>query len=229
MFSGVMPARPRPVPPAPVRPGDAVQAPLPFRAELGRKALHLLALVVPAALVALGPPWAVGLSVPLALVALGADALRARSVGFSGFVGRWFGWMMRAEERPPVPGPVAVNGATWVLVTAALLALLFPLGLGMTAFAAFMLADAAAALVGRRFGRHPWPRTTRTVEGSAAFVGVALVVLLVLPAVAPVPGVRPLVAGLAALAMAAAEAAPLPVNDNLRAPLVGAALLWALG
>ena len=222
-----MPDRPPTAPPAPDPSGDAVQTPLPFRAELGRKALHLLALVVPAALLTLGRPWALRLGVPLALVALGADALRARSVGFAAFIDRYFGWMMRAEERPPVPGPVAVNGATWVLVTAALLALLFPLGLGMTAFAAFMLADAAAALVGRRFGRHPWPRTTRTVEGSAAFFGVALVVLLALPAVAPLPPVPLLAAALAAGAMALAEAAPLPVNDNLRAPLVGAAVLWA--
>lgn len=201
--------------------------PIPMRSEVARKALHLVALVVPAAMLALGRPAALAAGLPLALLAAGADVLRARSEPFAAFINRWFGWMMRAEERPPVPAPVVFNGATWVLVTAVLLALLVPLAVGMPAFIAFMLGDAAAALVGRRFGRHRWPGTSRTVEGSLAFLATAALVLLVLPLVAGATVVAPS-AGAAlgvAAAMAAAEGAPLPVNDNVAVPLVGALLL----
>lgn len=210
---------------------DAAPPPISLRSEAARKALHLVSLVVPAAMLALGRETALVAGGAVAAVAVAADVLRARSPGFARFIGRWFGWMMRAEEQPDVPGPVVLNGATWVLVTAFLLALLFPLRVGMPVFIAFMLGDAAAALVGRAVGKHRWPGTRRTVEGSAAFVAVALAVLLALPAVAGAAVVRPSlpVAVAVAVAMAAVEALPVRLNDNVRVPLVGAVLLVLLG
>lgn len=210
---------------------DPDAPPIPFRAELGRKALHLASLAVPAAMLALGREASVLALAPLVALAVGGDVLRARSRAFAGFIGRTFGWMMRAEERPPFPAPVVLNGATWVLASALLLALAFPPAVAVPAFAAFMVGDAAAALVGRRFGRHRWPGTTRTLEGSAAFALTAFAVLIAIPhlATGALPPARGVPAAFAALAMAAAEALPLRVNDNLRAPLAGALALWALG
>jgi len=201
-----------------------------MRSEAARKALHLVSLIVPAAMLALGRTTALVAGGAVAAVAVAADVLRARSSGFARFIDRWFGWMMRAEEQPGVPGPVVFNGATWVLVTAFLLALLFPLRVGMAVFIAFMLGDAAAALVGRAVGRHRWPGTRRTVEGSAAFFAVALAVLLALPAVVGDAVVHPSlpVAAAVALAMAAVEALPIRLNDNVRVPVVGALLLVVL-
>lgn len=201
-----------------------------MRSEAARKALHLVSLVVPATMLALDRNAALLAGGAVAAVAVAADVLRARSPGFARFIGRWFGWMMRDEEQPGVPGPVVLNGATWVLVTAFLLALLFPLRIGMAAFIAFMLGDAAAALVGRAVGRHRWPGTRRTVEGSAAFFAVALGVLLALPTVAGNAVVHPSlpVAAAVAAAMAAVEALPIRLNDNVRVPLVGALLLVVL-
>lgn len=206
-----------------------------MRSEVARKALHLVSLVVPAAMLVLGREAALWGGGALAALAVSGDVLRARSVPFSRVIDRVFGWMMRDEERPGVPGPVVLNGATWVLVTAFLLALLLPLRVGMPVFMAFMLGDAAAALVGRRFGRIRWPGTRRTAEGSAAFFAVALAVLLAAPRLAlalgapeavaaPGPGAATLVAA----AMAVVEALPLRLNDNVRVPLVGALLLAAL-
>lgn len=206
-----------------------------MRSEVARKALHLVSLVVPAAMLLLGREAALWGGGALAALAVSGDVLRARSVPFSRFINRFFGWMMRVEERPAAPGPVVVNGATWVLVTAFLLAMLLPLRVGMPVFMAFMLGDAAAALVGRRFGRIRWPGTRRTVEGSAAFFGVALAVLVAAPRLALAGGMPALVAapgpGVAALVaatMAVVEALPIRLNDNVRVPLVGALLLAAL-
>ncbi len=164
------------------------------------------------------------LGTPLALYVLGltaglaltADVLRAYSPAFSNLI-RWiFGPLMRAEELPEVGTRVTVNGATCVLVGAALLTLVFPLRVAVPVLTMTMLADAAAALVGRRIGRHSWGSLSATVEGSTAFVVTGLTVIAAFPALAFGP------AAASVLVAAVVEALPLPVNDNIRVPLVAA-------
>ena len=191
-------------------------------AEVMRKAIHLLALAVPLGMALLGRTWALALLVPMAVLAVGADVLRVRSAAFARLIGRVFGFMMRKEEQPPVGGAVTLNGATWVLLAAALLALVFPLRIAVPCFAVFMVADAAAALVGRRLGRHRWPGTRRTVEGTAAFLATALLLI------APFPGLVYWTAAVAMTFGAAAEILPRPLNDNIRVPFVAAAVLFVL-
>lgn len=193
-----------------------------FGAEVQRKALHLLALALPAGVLWLGRPTALGLLIPAAVLAVGADVLRVRSAGFARFINTVFGGMMRPEERPQVGDDVRINGATWVLVSLACVTLLFPLPIAIVAFASFMIGDACAALVGRRFGRTRWPNSPRTVEGSVAFVLAALVVMGLFP------GIPWWVAGAGAVLGAGAEALPGPLNDNVRVPLVIGGLLFAL-
>lgn len=195
---------------------------LSYRGELQRKALHLSALVAPAAMYFLGREGTLLIIAPLAILAVAADVLRTRSAGFARFIDTTFGGMMRPSERPPVGGPVVLNGATWVLVTASLLALFFPIAYAVPAFVAFMVADAAAALIGRRWGRHPWGQSARTVEGSLAFFVVCLATLAFFPGF---PGWALVVA---AAVGAAAEAIPRPLNDNVRVPLVIALVLFLI-
>ncbi len=201
--------------------------------EVQRKALHLVALVVPVAMVAMGRIGAIFALGLIAAVAVAADVLRALWPPFSALVHRVFGGMMRPEETPVAPGttgPVVINGATWVLVSGFLLAVLVPVEIGALVFAAFLVADAGAALVGRTWGRHPWPGTTRTLEGSAAFAAIALVLLLALPEALPgIDPVPPWQALVVALAMAWLEAQPIRVNDNVFVPTLGALLVWHLG
>lgn len=208
---------PLPGAPLPDAPHD-----LSYAGELRRKALHLIALVVPLGMALVDRGTALAVLAPLAVAAVSADVLRVRSAGFARFIDRLFGPLMRLDERPPVGGPVVINGATWVLVTATLLALLFPLYIAVPAFAMFMVADAAAAIVGRRFGRHPWGGGPRTLEGSAAFVVAGLAVMALFPAI-------PFWAGAVSVVLAAgAEALPRPLNDNVRVPLAAAAVLFVL-
>jgi dolichol kinase len=210
------------LPPDPAAPDLREEAEIPYAAEVVRKALHLIALVVPLFMHLVGKPVALYVVAPLAVLALTADVLRARSTGFAVFIYRFFGFMMRGSERRPVGGPILFNGATWVLVSAALLALVFPLRIAVPTFVMFMIADAAAALVGRRFGRHPWGAGPRTVEGSAAFLAAGMLIM------AAFPGIPFWISAVSVVVACGAEALPGPLNDNLRVPFVAALVIFAL-
>jgi dolichol kinase len=189
---------------------------------VGRKTLHLLALVIPLGMWVLGTPLALYVLGAGALVAVAADVLRAYSAWFNRWIRAIFGPLMRTEELPAVGSGVTFNGATCVLVGAALLLLVFPLRIAVPVLTMTMLADAAAALVGRRVGRHSWGSLSATVEGTAAFLITGVAVLWAFPALAFGPALAGVVVA------AAVEAAPLPVNDNIRVPLA-AALVVAIG
>lgn len=208
---------------ASARPG--AYAPISYKAELWRKAIHLVALVVPLGMAVLGKTWSLYLLVPTAAFALTCDVLRVRSALVARIVQGVFGFMMRGEEVPPVGGPVTINGATWVLLSATLLGFVFPIPIAVPAFVMFMLGDAAAALIGRRFGRMHWGRSSRTVEGSLAFLltGLAMIALF-----ARYAGLIFWIGAVSVVAAALAEIPSGPFNDNLRVPFVAATIIFVL-
>lgn len=193
-----------------------------YRAELMRKALHLLSLVVPLGMAWLGKPDALYVLAPSALIAVAADVWRSRSAAFNRRIRQVFGPLMRADELPEVGQGLSINGATCVLVSATLLTFIFPLRVAVPVFVMFMISDAAAAVVGRRIGRWHWGRSPRTVEGTLAFLLVGLGVMALFPAVSFWVGA----AGVGAAA--ATEAVSIPINDNIRVPLVAAAVVCVL-
>ncbi len=196
--------------------------PFSYRAELKRKALHILALVVPLGMGWLGMPEALYVLVPLSAIGLAGDVLRAASPRFHRLIRRVFGPLMRPHEVPPPGTGVVINGATWVLVSATLLAAVFPLRVAVPVFTMFMVSDAVAALVERRWGRRYWPKSPRTVGGSAALLASGLAAIACFPSI-------PYGIGAASVAAAcAAEALPGPGNDNLRVPVAGAAAVVLL-
>lgn len=205
---------------------------LSYVGELGRKALHLLALALPVAVLLIGKPDVLWGLVPLALTALALDLLRVRSAALNRFIDTLFGWMMRPAERP-LPGEAAhINGATWVLLSMATLTFLFPADVAVAAFIIFMLGDAAAALIGRRFGHHQWTDVFRgragcSVEGSAAFmvVGLAAAALIAGTGLVTIPFWA---LGATTLVACILEAMPMSMNDNMAAPLGAAIVLHGL-
>ncbi len=209
-----------------------------FAGELRRKALHLLALALPLAVLYLGRDRAVDILIPLTVLMLAADILRVRWRWLNVFVQMVFGPMMRKSELPPTGSPVVLNGATWTMVSITVLTVLFPVSLVVVAFGMAMLGDAAAALFGRSFGKHPWGRKGCTLEGSGAYLiaalgtGLAITGLAITEVqIAGIPSenmiifVSLLVAGGAATIV---EALPLPGNDNLNAPLAAAIVLYLI-
>ena len=192
---------------------------LPYRVELQRKAIHLGALVLPLAILALpAGPVRIGLA-GLGVAAVALDVARQRVPAVRRLlVDRAFGWMMRPEELPEAGGPLVLNGAVWMCLSAAACAWAFPPAVAAAALAMLMVGDGAAAVVGRRVGRTKWPGSPKSVEGSAAYVAAAFAAGLAVAACA-----------VGAVVGAALEALPIPVNDNFRVPLLsGLAMLAAL-
>jgi|AP95_1055475.scaffolds.fasta_scaffold00284_10 dolichol kinase len=197
-----------------------------YQGELFRKGLHLLALSYPVGFVLIGRPVGLWIALSLSLLALSLDFLRTRSKAVYRFFDFTFGFMMRANEREVLGGTMVINGATWVAVSFTLLVFFFPEDLAIVSFALFMIGDAVAAIVGRRWGRTQWARRGCTVEGSVAFFFAGLAMAFGLASTTSAVAfydIEPLalIGGVAVACLL--EATPLPINDNLIAPL-GAAL-----
>jgi dolichol kinase len=180
-------------------------------AETARKVIHAAAGAGAAAVAWFAPPAAGrAVLVGAVLLALLIELLRTRVPAVRRRFDATVGHMVRPAERR------TLTGATFLAIGAAFAVLSFP---GRSAAIGILYAafgDAAAALVGRRFGRHVY-RPGRTAEGTAAFFSVTLLI-----------GWATMDAGFVAAAVAAAgvtlvEAAPFPLNDNLLIPLAGAA------
>lgn len=191
-------------------------------AEIWRKAIHLLVLVLPASIYYLGRETSLQILVPITLFAILCDILRARSGTFRKIIDRLFGFMMRRSEWTPLGGPVILNGATWVLLSLTILVSIFPLAVAVAAFSIFVVADALAALVGLSMGKHEWSRTGKTIEGSVAFFVTGLVLALFLFKIAP------LAATIAVAVGTIVEAQTDFLNDNFVAPLAISTAIWAV-
>jgi len=183
------------------------------RAEIGRKAVHLATAVLPACMAWAPEPWAVRGPVLAFCIVLILDLARFVVPAFGRWTHRWVGTALRPGEHR---GLVSVHYLTGA---AALLALVVPRAIGAAAMAYLVFGDAAAALVGRRFGRHRIG--TKSLEGSVAgFLAASAAGLVFLAE-------RPLVAIAGAAVATLVEALPLPVDDNWSVPLASAAFLAA--
>ncbi len=192
------------------------------RAELARKVIHLLVLLAPLTILYLGRDVSLFALVPLTAIAIICDILRARSATFRSVIDRLFGFMMRSSEWTPLGGPVILNGATWVLISLTFLIAVFPLYLAVASFSIFVVSDAVAALIGLSLGKHRWPGTAKTWEGSTAFfvVGLALALFLF--------KLEPVAATIAVIAGAIVEARLTILNDNFTAPVTISVVIWLL-
>ncbi len=125
-----------------------------------------------------------------------------------------------------------VNSATWYATAFILLATLFPLHVGVAGLAVLGLGDPAAAIIGRRWGRHRFANG-RSVEGSLAFVffgmGAAVLALSLWHAELGLASILAL-SFVVSVFGAVAELWTRRVDDNFAIPIAGAIggqlLLW---
>ncbi len=180
-----------------------------------RRAFHATSGVV----LALGPMLA-GLDSTTTAVALGVltgllfvvDVVRLRSQ-------RWNRWFFRLLPLLASPREAAgIASSTWYALSAALVWGLLPGAPAVAGLLVLGLADPAASVVGRIWGRRRLGKGT--YEGTFTFAGVALVVLSVVVG-------WPLALPVAACA-AAAEVLPLGLDDNLTVPTATAGAVWAM-
>jgi len=192
-------------------------------ANLTRSAFHAgcgsVALVLIHALPSRG--WLIGVAGAFALAAWSMETARRLSPRINDALMRLFGPVAHPHER------YRVNSSTWY-VTALLILAVFAGTLASTVGVAVLaVADPAAGIIGRRFGKTKL-RASRSLEGSAAFFAVALgASLLALACLAPMTSTSARsqlgVALAAAIAGTLTELFSFWADDNLTIPLVVAA------
>jgi dolichol kinase len=185
-----------------------------LRREISRKAIHVASVAVPLGVWFAPRPVAAGVLVAVAIVALTVEALRSRHRATRYQFLRRTRTMLRPRERR------GITGATWMAVAYAAAVIVFPTPVAVVAMLYNGLGDAAAALVGRRWGRRRLP-SGKSWEGAAAALTVGFT------AGAVMPGVPLAAAAVGAAAAAALELADLPPDDNIWVTLGGGAALAA--
>lgn len=188
---------------------------------------------MPVALLIVGREMGLLVLLPLALFAVLADVARQRVEWVNRPLLKVFRPIMRPEELPPLGSQLVLNGATWMCLSTAVCAILYPESVAAAALVMLMLGDGAAAIIGRRFGRRHFPGSDKSWEGSIAFFLVAVLATLpfTMPGFMEAMGQPPLSLfqiGLGALVAAAAEALPFPLNDNLRVPVLAGLVMTLL-
>lgn len=197
--------------------GARASAP-PLRRELARKAIHLSSTAVPIAL-ALGIERHVALIVlgGLALIAVAVEVVRATSSAIAVRFDTIFRPLLRPHESRHI------TGATWLLGSMFAAVLLLPREVAIAATWAAAVGDAAAALIGIRFGRRRSPRDGKSLEGSVACLVATLLGALLLARLGIASAL------LASVAAAIAERLSWPRDDNIRiVALVGITALIAV-
>ena len=130
---------------------------------------------------------------------------------------RWFFRRFSALVSPREAAGVA--SSTWYVVGVLLVQLTMPAAFLVPSILVLALADPAASVVGRVWGRRPLGKGS--VEGALTFWVVATATM------APTAGV-PKALGAAAL-VAICEVLPTKADDNLLIPIVAALALWMMG
>jgi glycerol-3-phosphate acyltransferase PlsY len=184
--------------------------------EIKRKIVHLATLVVPVGYLLTSEETVLLFLVPFFLCFLIVDLLRHFHSGLASLFRKYFfGRVLREEEKP------TLMGSTYFLFSTILTILLFPKSIAIASLLILILADTAAALVGRGIGRISI--FGKTLEGSLAFFFTSLLIVWIYPNLNRFSG------GLAALGATIIEILPIEVNDNLTIPLVAGAIMFFLG
>lgn len=180
--------------------------------EIARKLIHMTCAAVPF-LFLRWPGITTGLLIAAMAVYLFIEFWRVNGLELPGT--RWLNRLvLRRSER---------SGTAFAPLTLALGALcavwLFPAPVACAAVLTVALADSAAAVIGSRWGRRPWPHNPRkSLIGSAAFLAVALACGLL--------WLRLPQAALLAIAATLIESLPLDEWDNFLVPIgAGATVL----
>ena len=138
--------------------------------------------------------------------------------------GKLFGKMLREKE---TDGKFHLSGSPYVLGAAFTVTFLFPKEAAATALTVMFLGDTAAALFGRKYGKHKINDGKKSVEGSLAFFSVSLAVLYFFSIVYDFPALVWMagIGGIFLATLAEVYEDKLRIDDNLSVPLcVGFAL-----
>lgn len=190
-----------------------------YRQEINRKLLHLSSLWMPLAIFYLDRSQAIALLGAAFAAMLGFEVLRRQSHGVAGWLNRYFSPIIRGKECAP---GFCLTGATYMLAAACTVCVFFSQPIAIISLSIMLIADSAAALIGRRYGKRRI--LDKSLEGCAAFLLTALLTVMVISLAAGFPH-RVMVSGLfACLIATGAEliSGALRLDDNLTITLASA-------
>lgn len=155
------------------------RATIDYKSEVVRKLIHLFSLSIPTVYYFITKELALTILIPLTVFSLLIDYGRYYNKTLSELVDKVFGFMMRKHEKDSKKKNL--NGATYVLLSAVIVIVLFPKVFVVTAFAVLIIGDSTAALIGRKFGKTKF--LLKSLEGTLAFFVSSCIVVLLSPKV----------------------------------------------
>lgn len=182
-----------------------------YAGEVKRKAVHLVALTIPIGYFLAPKSWAVGLLLLAWGIALLIDVLRLLHLPAY----RWIRPLVNPVIRPQEDHDF--TGATYILFAGLFCRLAFDVPAAAAAMGFIILGDTAAALIGRRWGRHRYGH--KSYEGSLAFLLCAVFWAIIIPGISLGWGLT------AAVLATLVEATSGLIDDNVSVPLVAGAFL----
>lgn len=152
-----------------------------FKSELLRKSIHFCSLSIPIIYYFITKETALKILVPLTLITVIIDYGRYFIKPLNDIINKIFGFLLREHEMDSKKKNL--NGAAYVFIGATLSIIIFPKILFITAFSILIVCDIAAALFGRKYGKHKF--LSKSLEGTLAFFVSACIVVLFTPKVVP--------------------------------------------
>lgn len=195
-----------------------------YRDELVRKLIHLFSLSIPVIYYLIPTSLSITILFILTIFALVIDLGRYFSSSFAKFFYKTFGFLLRKHELDKKKKNL--TGATYVLISALICAIIFPKIIFVTAFTILIISDTMAALIGRKFGKRKFLR--KSFEGTLSFFISASIVVLFTPKVGNFP-MEYFIGIIAALVGAVVENISYGfADDNLSIPLSVGFTMWGL-
>jgi dolichol kinase len=178
--------------------------------ELHRKAIHIFSLIIPVGYFLLPEETARRALLVAAVVALVIEALRLNEPRLRKMTFELVGALLREHEK------TGLFASTYLILGSLLCAYSFSKPVVVAAILFLILGDAAAALVGRVFGRiHIFDKT---LEGSLACLAVCLAIGILLGTYTDLD-LSMKAAATGAITATIFELLPIPLDDNFRIPL----------
>lgn len=195
-----------------------------YRDELVRKLIHLFSLSIPIIYYFIPTSTSITILASLTLFALIVDGGRFFSKQFAKLFYRIFGFLLRKHELDKEKKNL--TGATYVLISALICAIIFPKIIFVTAFSILIISDSLAALIGRKFGKRKFLR--KSFIGTLSFFISASIVVLFTPKIGNYP-MEYIIGFIAAFVGAIVENISYGfADDNLSIPISVGLTMWAL-
>ncbi len=200
------------------------RATIDYKNEVIRKLIHLFSLSIPVVYYFITKELALSILIPLTLFSLFLDYGRYYHKTLAEYVEKIFGFIMRKHEKDAKKKNL--NGATYVLLSAVIVVLIFPKVFVVTGFAVLIIGDISAALIGRKFGRTKF--LFKSLEGTLAFFFFSCIVVLLSPKVEGI--FAEYLIGIAAVAVGAIaeNISGEWADDNFMIPIAVCLSMWVL-